>query len=277
MKKILLLVLTAIIIVPLAAQTKTDITYIANDGFIIENDNKKIAVDALFNTINDDWCDSPSAATVFNMKNGLPPFDNIDLIAITHKHRDHFDKDIVASYMLKNNKTKIICPEQVEKALAQTPKYNLFKNRITIVSPFFFKDTVVTVAGIKIRAMRLEHNHDEIVDKGSNDHHNIVNMGYIFGIGGKKYFHMGDGNPANDREYSMFNLDKEKLYVAFIDRTFFSNGVLGVNIINNYIKPEIIILMHMSSSEKEKFTGFFKNNETIIVPNKMMENIVIEK
>lgn len=275
MKKILLLVLTAIIIVPLAAQT--EITYIANDGFIIENSYKKVAIDALFNTNNFDWCDSPSAASVVKMKNAQPPFDNIDLIAITHKHRDHFDKDIVANYMVNNSKTEIICPEQVGKALAQTPKYNLFKNRIVIVSPFFFEDTVVTVADIKIRAMRLEHNHDEIVDNSSNNNHDIVNMGYIFGIDGKKYFHMGDGNPANDREYSMFKLDKEKLYVAFIDRAFFSNGVKGVNVINNYIKPEIIVLMHMSSSEKDKFTGFFKNNESIIVPNKKMENLILKQ
>ena len=35
------------------------ITYIANDGFLIETNNSKVLIDALFGGINGNWCDQP--------------------------------------------------------------------------------------------------------------------------------------------------------------------------------------------------------------------------
>ena len=74
------------------AQKNCEVTYISNEGFLFEIDGKKVLIDALFDEIKGNWCDSPSDSIIDLMKNSKHPFDSIDIVAITHKHIDHFNK-----------------------------------------------------------------------------------------------------------------------------------------------------------------------------------------
>ena len=42
----------------------------------------------------EDWCDSPSENTIESLCKATPPFDDVDIIAITHSHTDHFSESI---------------------------------------------------------------------------------------------------------------------------------------------------------------------------------------
>lgn len=88
--------------------------------------------------------------------NAESPFNNIDIITVSHKHMDHFNEEI---HILNNSKGKIICPKQVEEILKKNPNYSKFKQNIIAITPGLFEDTTINVSDIKVMALRLEHSH----------------------------------------------------------------------------------------------------------------------
>lgn len=265
--------------ISLVAQNKFEITYISNEGFLLKNKNSKILIDALFNTLDGEWCDSPSKETVHLMENALPPFDNVDIIAITHRHVDHFDNEIVSNHMLNNKNGIVLCPEQVELELSKSEHYGSIKSRIVSVTPELYRDTAITVKNIKTRVLRLEHSHymehNNVTGEKVNKHRKIENLGYLFDVDGIKYFHCGDTNPRNEKEYFSFKLSKEKIDVAFLERIFYSSGPKGIKIIEQYIDPGQIVLMHIGPQNQTKFAEHFKDDGNVhIFKNKMNSTIL---
>ncbi|PLW93069.1 MAG: hypothetical protein C0592_07540 [Marinilabiliales bacterium] len=262
------------------SQNRCKITYISNAGFIVELDDKKVLIDGLFNNIDGDWCDSPSDSIVQLMKKAEPPFDNVDIIAISHKHSDHFNEDIVVDHMLSNPRTVIICPDQVDQVLSETTEYGKINNRIISITPKPLTDTIITISNTPIRVLRLEHSHYEMKDTVSgkmiNKHKDIENLGYVFNINGIKFFHCGDTNPLNEEEYSAYSLEDEEIDIAFVERLFF--GVYqekAMEMINKFINPDYIILMHINPSNKSFFIEYLKQEKNIKVFVNKMESIII--
>jgi L-ascorbate metabolism protein UlaG (beta-lactamase superfamily) len=69
------------------------VTYIGNEGFLIETANKKILSDALWGEIENTSYEVPSDSLITLMREAKAPFDKIDLISISHKHQDHFNAE----------------------------------------------------------------------------------------------------------------------------------------------------------------------------------------
>ena len=147
-----------------------EVTYISNEGFLVEVDGKKVLIDALFDRIAGDWCDSPTDSITDLMKNSKCPFENIDIVAITHHHVDHFDKNIVVQHMLKNQRAIVICPNQVNAILATHPNYQKIKNRIISITPEPLADSNFVASNVSIKVLRLEHSgsmkEDPVSEKG---------------------------------------------------------------------------------------------------------------
>ncbi len=275
--RLFLLIFSLLISYSVFSQSKCTLTYIANEGFLIETQGKKILADALFDKIDGSWCHSPSGDTLNALKNATSPFNDIDIIVVSHKHVDHFNKNVVANHLLSNSKTILICPKQVNDELSQLESYNLFSNRITAITPQLNSDTNVIVADIKIRVLRLEHSHYMETDSASgesvNRHRNIENVGYLFNINGVKVFHCGDTNPLNEKEYSTFALQNEEIDIACLERLFFSKGKEGMDILNNFIAPKNIALMHVKPGNIQLFKNHFSKVENMHVFENKMEQI----
>ncbi len=261
------------------SQNECKITYISNEGFLIETNGKKVLIDGLFDKIDGNWCDSPSGNLLESLKNSTPPFDNIDLIAITHNHIDHFNEDVVVNQLLSNQKALVICPNQVEEVLANNANYEKFSDRIISITPPMYCDTNIVISEIPIRILRFEHSHymeeDSITGEKINRHRNIENLGYLFTIDGITIFHCGDTNPLNEKEYSTFSLNNEEIDIAFLERLFYAYGAKGMDIINKYIAPEQIIVMHINPSNKSIYVNHFKSVENIKVFENKMESIIL--
>lgn len=279
MKNIFLIIL---MLIPsmVFSQNKCKVTYISNEGFLIELDDKKVLIDALFDKIDGEWCDSPSDSIVQLMKRSEPPFDKVDIIAISHKHVDHFNENIVIDHMLSNPKAIVICPDQVGELLSKNSKYGKINDRIISITPKSLTDTNIVISNTPIRVIRLEHSHYEMKDTVSgtmiNKHQNIENLGYLFNINGIKLFHCGDTNPLNEVEYSAFSLHDEEIDIAFIERLFF--GVYqekGMEMINKFINPDYMILMHITPTNKRFFIDYFKQEKNIKIFENKMESIII--
>jgi len=205
----------------------------------------------------------------------------LDIIAITHKHRDHFNEDIVVNHLRNNPKGIVICPKQVGDLLYQNPYFKEFDDRIISLTPQLMCDTIVNISNVPIRILRLEHSRTMIKDSLSgsmiNKHWDIENLGFIFSINGKNIFHCGDTNPLNEEEYSMFSLNKETIDIAFLERLFYANGEKGIQVINKYINPDYIIMMHISPANKSLFIDHFDQEKNIKIFKDKMESINISQ
>ncbi|MBP1631366.1 MAG: hypothetical protein H6Q15_2259 [Bacteroidetes bacterium] len=237
------------------SQSPCKITYIANEGFLIKIDDKKILIDALFGGFDGNWCDKPNDDTKSKLERAVSPFDNVDIIAISHKHQDHFNAEMVIKHIINNPKCIIVCPKQTDSLLKSYSNYEMIKNIIIAITPAINRDTSLKIKNINIRILRLEHSHyyiqDEVTGLKVNKHENIENIGFVINVGGINLFHCGDANPWKEEEYRIFNLNKERIDIALLENLFMNDSQTK-EILNNYINPKNIILMHFEPSNAQK-------------------------
>ncbi len=171
----------------------------------MEVNGKKILFDGLFGGFDASWCDVPSAETKAKLENAETPFDNVDLIFISHNHQDHFNRDMVVNHLAKNSKCVVICPGQVYKKLESAEGFQNVNKNIYEFTPDINRDTAVVIAGMNIKIYRLEHSHymekDSLTGQEINRHRNAENLGYLIDAGGTRVFHCGDINPWNEEQH----------------------------------------------------------------------------
>jgi L-ascorbate metabolism protein UlaG (beta-lactamase superfamily) len=231
------------------------VTYIANEGFLIETRGGKILCDALFGGFAGTWCDQPTPETLDRLKNAEPPFQDIDVITVSHPHADHFNPEILVAHVLHNPKVRVFCPRQVEEILAKNPAYEKIKSNITAVTPPAGQDEIVTVGDIHVRILRLDHSPyfeaDEKTKERVNLHRNVENLAYVFETTGLRMLHTGDAGPASGASIQSYGLTDKPMDLAFLDRIFCTAP--GLEIIENDIRPDSLVYMHINPGDALKF------------------------
>ena len=133
------------------------VTYIANEGFLIKTTNHKVLIDALFGNIKGNWCDQPGDSVIRLITSDVEPFDNINIVLISHRHSDHFNAPMTIDFLRNNKNSVLICPDQVNDRLKLTAGFSEVSERIIAIRSQEHPDTSFVVNGIKVRAMRLKH------------------------------------------------------------------------------------------------------------------------
>lgn len=230
-----------------------EITYIANDGFLIQASNRKILIDALFGNFESDWCAVPSSEIIEKMETSAPPFDQIDLLLISHSHFDHFNPEIVMKHLETNKVGILICPEQVRLELEKDKRFNKLSARVREITPKLETgNQSINVMGLSIQVWMLKHGayyiENEETKKKYNKHKNVQNLGFTIEVKHQKIFHGGDW--AYDGKGRKTNpLEQEKIDVAFLSLGAYLR-LYGPHrrMIDESKKPENIVLMHIPSN-----------------------------
>ncbi len=254
-----------------------EVLYVANEGFLVETKNHKVLIDALFGGIKGNWCDQPNDSLINKMIFGVPPFDNIDLVLITHKHVDHFNKQMTIDFLKNNSKSVLICPYQVNELLKNDADYSKISARITSIKPANpFDTTLISNNNIKVRILRFNHGsyylNDSLTGEPINIHKDIENFGYLIEADSFSFFHSGDDNPINISQYKAYNFQQLKIDVAFLDRVFLTPK--GMDLVKDFIKTRNLVYMHINPSGR----GFYQSIKNlpgaipkIIIYNKPLE------
>ncbi|MDA3929484.1 MAG: MBL fold metallo-hydrolase [Prolixibacteraceae bacterium] len=218
------------------------VTYIANSGFIVTIGTEKILFDGLFQNGMNKYLE-PDQKTVSLIKNGLHPFDDIDLVFVSNFHADHFDPYIATQLMLHNKEVKMICPQQViNKMMIFTADYAQIKNRIIEATPVVNHYDRLMVNGCEIVACHVKH------EKKENDH--VENMGYLVNINGVKVFHSGDSNPETLDDIRGLQLADLDIDIAFLNDKY---GVgRAAKATNEIVDARYNVLMHFEKYITDK-------------------------
>jgi len=226
-----------------------EITYVANEGFLVRASNKKILIDALFGKFESDWCDVPAEDVIEKMEKGTAPFDQIDVILVSHAHIDHFNAEIVSKHLESNEAAILICPRQVVQELKRDERYEKISPRVNEITPEYeARLQKIDIKGMEIKVWRLAHS-PYYIENGEtkekrNKHEHVQNLGFTIEIDQERIFHGGDWGYDGAGEKT--NPLEEKIDLAFLSvgaclRLYEPDS----KTIREHRKPGNIILMHL--------------------------------
>ena len=238
-----------------------EITYITNAGFLIEYESKKILIDALHS-----WPNFQSTPDdVFNdMRAAKPPFEDIDLVLVTHPHPDHFNPDMIELFLANNMQTKLIAPPVAVELLKITAPERFEKfveNQIIMVDIGVGEVLELSEKGVDLKVFGLEHGGPS----------NMLNFGFIINIDDKTLMHEGDSNISNEYFQSAYS-DTDSLDVLFENDPYHGDQERE-RIIKDHIKPKYRIGIHIQPKNLIRFIKEIK----VKFPDEIIFNKPMEK
>jgi L-ascorbate metabolism protein UlaG (beta-lactamase superfamily) len=223
---------------PEAAESATEarITFLGNEGFLIECNEKKVLIDALYRAGVPGY-PVHSDEVRNQLEGGRQPFDNVNLVLATHVHNDHFDPNAVGRYPINNRDANFVStPQAVRRLEAEFRGYSAIKERVEGTYPAASDKVPFEIDGISFEVMELHHG------RGVP----FQNIGFLIEIDGFKMFHMGD-TQINHGEIGVHALNQEKIDVAFVPFWFLIDEV-GVEMVRKAIAPAKIVPMHIPNA-----------------------------
>lgn len=219
-----------------------EITYIANEGVLISSGGKQVLIDGLHREYGPEYAFLPAAERE-KIETAKAPFDQIDLVLVSHRHLDHFHPESIGRHLQHNSKAVLVSSQQVVDEVEKNFKdFQVIRSRVTAATPPWKERVAMRVAGVDFEILRLRH--------GTGRNAEIQNLGHIIKIGGKKLLHVGDADTAVEN-VEKFNLDEEGIDIAFLP-DWFLLGTEGQSLVREHIKPRQIIAVHVSPADGEK-------------------------
>jgi len=219
-----------------------EVSYIANEGFMISTCGTKIVLDPLN---KNPWNYPSTPEPVYQkMLNAEPPFDNVDLIILSHSHADHFNVEMAIQVLQQNPRMVMVVDQIAYEELMNTSgdNFNKIRRQVFSISPPVGEYVKVVIDGIEITFLGLNHAEAQAGKP-------YLTLGSIIDLKGIKLFHCADWDPqANLEFFKQLQLQKENIDILFVDN-FFLRNPLEKEIIDTYIKPKVTILMHLRSYE----------------------------
>lgn len=212
-----------------------EVTYIANEGFLISMGGTKLLIDALHKTKN---YASPSDTLAAKMIDAIPPFDNVDYVLVTHDHADHFSAEMVSRFLLNHPGAQFIASSETCRKLAGNDAADRKRSGIDLKMG---RHRAVRGSKAEIVALRLDHS-------GSRE---ISNLAFVVRSNGYTIVHVGDALLAHNEEYlRAFDWSRYTVDLLFIE--YFDRSSPAQEIIENLIKPGHVVLMHIPAGEEEE-------------------------
>jgi L-ascorbate metabolism protein UlaG (beta-lactamase superfamily) len=199
------------------------VTYVGNAGFLIRVGDRKILIDPLPEDAKD------------ALMNARPPFNDVNLILITHNHGDHFDPAMIRPFLKNSPGSRLISTAQVTGQLAE------FGNRIITLAATKGKRDQTDVDGIRIQAIYLAHNpvrSGEIED---------INFGYLVTVNNIHLFHTGDCAVSQVDMTEPLSPGK-RIDFAFIGHFYFTEDPLRKKFVREWIDGIYAIPSHFKFS-----------------------------
>jgi L-ascorbate metabolism protein UlaG (beta-lactamase superfamily) len=214
------------------------ITHIENAGFLIQSGETTIAVDALFNLVS---FQARAYESWRLLTEDEPPFDDIDIILATHRHRDHFDARVVGDYLETHPDAVLISTEGVANSIQMSfSDLEGVEERVLGFSPSDQVADEITVNGVDIEIMSLPHHAYGETPGGE------MNVGFLFSLGGYTLFHTGDFGAETPEEVVQrlrdYQIPDRDIDIAFVHNRHLSSAY--VTIVQEEIAADLIIPMH---------------------------------
>lgn len=222
-----------------------DVTYIANAGVMVSHAENTILID-VFNTHGNPYYLRIPENILQNIEAAKPPFSRINAVFVTHLHADHYDGRAIKRLLKNSPETVLVAPRQLCLNFINTLSLNFYemhKRQIHAVWQGFSNAAHDSVGTMQITVLGLHH--------GSKKYLEIQNAGLLLNMDGIKILHIGDAE-ATSSNFKPFHLRREQIDLAFIPYWFLIYTRHNRQIVDNYIHPKQIVVIHIPPTDEKE-------------------------
>jgi L-ascorbate metabolism protein UlaG (beta-lactamase superfamily) len=226
-----------------ANRNALEITYIANEGFLIQRGDRKICIDAL---VENPWGYMQTGDRVYEkMKKGEPPFNEVDILIGSHNHLDHLTIPMVPDVLRGNPRMKLITSRLGADELQSLPNidYSMMETQVINITPELGEMVNKNIDDIELQIYGINH-----AGPGQGAYLTLMTLMTFDDL---HVLHVADIAPPSNLEYFKA-FQNTGIDIAFIDPFMIADSV-GQVIIRQYIQPKQIILMHMRPDEVDRY------------------------
>lgn len=242
--------------------TGLTITYIANEGVLISSGSHQVLIDGLHRLYEPEYA-YPPQPLLSALESARSPYNEIDLILVSHLHLDHFHPESVGLHLKSNPKATLVSSEQiVTKVKEQFAGFGEIAHRVKQVTPQWKTRSEFNQDGIRVQLLGLRHS-------GSNFTW-IQNLGHLIEMDGKKLLHIGDADMTVEN-FASFRLPEEGIDIAFIPYWYLQSNN-GRTLVRDHIRPKQVIAVHVGPDGGERVAAQIKKtNPEVTVFTKILE------
>jgi L-ascorbate metabolism protein UlaG (beta-lactamase superfamily) len=226
---------------------RVTITYIANEGVLLSSGDKQVLIDGLHREYKPDYSFPPK--TLLNaLETAQPPYNEIDLVLVSHLHLDHFHPESIGLHLKNNPRALLVSSDQIADGVKKDYAGSAaVEKQVRRVTPEWKTKTPFTASGINLQVLGLKH--------GGAHFSWIQNLGYLIEINGKKFLHIGDADMTAEN-FSSFRLNEERIDVAFIPYWYLLSES-GRSLVREQFNPKQVIAVHVPPAEAESLAEKF--------------------
>jgi L-ascorbate metabolism protein UlaG (beta-lactamase superfamily) len=242
--------------VPRPPGATLEVTYIANEGVLIAAGATQVLIDGLHREYRSSYPFLPEPYRE-QIETAQPPFDDIDVLLVSHVHRDHFHPESVASHLRHTPRAALVSSAQVVGEIEALADHAAIRPRVTTITPPLKQRVTTVVGGVSVELLGVGH--------GSGRHASVQNLGHVVSLGGKKLLHIGDASTEDASIFDAFNLDEAGIDVAFLPVWFLTSDE-GAAIVRQHIKPKRIVAIHMPAEDPQRTAARIRERFPDAVP-----------
>ena len=181
-RSICLLIISSCGLHGLYAQKQFEVRYLGNMGIAIVHNDSAVIIDGLHDHYQDDYLQTDTSA-IGAMLRRQKPYSKIVVIAVTHRHSDHFDENVMASVANVHPAALLVSGSQT-KAMLNTD----LQKRFSLVA-----ETATFNVGphLLINARRVPHTYPQ-------RHSAVENYRVEIAWNGFRLVHLGDADTKNE-------------------------------------------------------------------------------
>jgi L-ascorbate metabolism protein UlaG (beta-lactamase superfamily) len=213
-----------------------EITYLANEGFLLSGGGRAVLVDALF---GDGLADYPRVPADLRSKleAGEPPFDEVDVVLATHHHADHFDPRAVARFLRAVPTARFLSTPQAVERLREVSggAWDGIAPRVRSVLPAAGEAEELTVAGVAVTVFNLHHGRDRRPP--------VQNLGFLLALGDRRILHVGD-TEAGDADLAPLRFERREIDAALLPFWLLLDAE-AVETVRRRVSPRLVVPMHL--------------------------------
>ena len=251
-----------------------EITFITNCGFLVQVGDKKVIFDIESPKTAFDKASLLKAYDLMNKNKS--PFNDVDLVMISHPHDDHLGKKEITEYLKMNKKVKLISTIDTRDELkkADSVSFTELAQNIFTLDPYDKRESDIDYNGIKIESIGMYH--------FGAPNYVLKDLSFIIEINGIRIFFLSDVDLSYEKNLTAlkeWSKRKGKIDILFsCDVNLFINDYSknGPNVIKEYINPKNVIAMHFDPKKVEEteknVKAFFPN--TILFKKSLEKKII---
>ncbi len=223
---------------------------LGNEAVRVSSQNKRVLIDGLYREGYPE--DVILAADMRQrIKTAEGEFDRLDLVLVTHSHKDHFNAAAVIRHFANNPRAQLIStPEVVEAVASEIP----IARRHSV--PPNVEPVAIRAGGIDVLVFNLNHG-------ASNE---TQNLGFLFELDGKTVFHLGD-TMASRAELEAAGVAEHSVDVALVPFWYYLYEE-NAKQLDGVLKARTVIPIHLPRPHADeqyltRFGGFGGLQEAI--------------